>query len=143
MSTFTQVVTEEFTLVSCYSCGVRFGISEELYRRVVTRAEGSVFCPACGKGTCWRESDDQKRIKELQRKLEWETVEVARQKAAREAVEKSLHATQGVVTRMKRRASCGMCPACRRHFKQLAAHMAAKHPRWENENENARPLAGL
>jgi len=125
--TFTETITETFRVVSCYTCGVRFGIGCELYRRTVTDAVGSVFCPACGKETCWRESEDQKRIKELQRKLEWEVSEVARQKAARDEVEKSLNATKGVVTRMKRRTSVGVCPCCKRTFKQLAAHMAEKH----------------
>lgn len=128
MSTFTERVVETFHLVSCFSCGVRFGITTELHRRVVTKAIGSVFCPACGKETCWRESEDQMRIKELQRRLEWEAGECARQKAARDIAEKSLHATQGVVTRMKRRVGAGTCPCCQRTFRQLSKHMAQKHP---------------
>lgn len=125
--TFTETITETFCVVSCYSCGVRFGIGAELYRRVVTDAQDSIHCPACGKLTCWRESDDQKRIKELQRKLEWEAAEVSRQKSARDTAEASLKATKAVVTRMKQRAAAGTCPCCHRTFKQLAAHMAAKH----------------
>lgn len=128
MSTFTETIIETFHVVSCYSCGLRFGIDSRLYRRVVTNAEGSIFCPACGKETCWRESEDQKRIKELQRKLEWEAAECARQKVMRDQAEASLNATKGVVTRMKRRVSVGTCPCCKRTFKQLAAHMAHKHP---------------
>lgn len=128
MSTFTKVITETFHVVSCYSCSVRFGITAELYRRAVTNACGSLYCPTCGKGTCWAESEDQKRIKELQRKLEWETGEVGRQRAARQAAEASLQATKGVVTRLKTRVSAGVCPCCNRTFKQLSAHMANKHP---------------
>lgn len=128
MSTFTESVIETFRVVSCYSCGVRFGIDSRLYRRVVTDAVGSIYCPTCGEKTCWRESDDQKRIKELERKLEWEAKEAARQKAARDEAEASLKATKGVVTRMKRRVSAGTCPCCKRTFKQLSAHMAMKHP---------------
>jgi hypothetical protein len=116
--TFTQQITETFVVVSCYTCGVRFGISSDLYRRVVTDAKDSIYCPACGKSTCWRESEDQKRIKELQRKLEWEAAECARQKTARDLAEASL----------KRRVSNGKCPCCHRTFKQLSAHMAMKHP---------------
>ena len=107
-------------MVSCYTCGVRFGIGDELYRRVVTDAKDSIYCPACGNKTCWRESEDQKRIKELQRKLEWEAAEVARQKSARDAAEASLQATKGVVTRMMRRVSSGACPCCHgRHIRIL------------------------
>lgn len=128
MSTFTETITETFNIISCYTCGVRFGISSNIYRRVVTNATGSVYCPACGKETCWRESEDQKKIKDLQRKLEWEAAEVTRQREARQKAEASLQATKAVVTRVKNRAVAGLCPCCNRTFKQLAAHMKNKHP---------------
>lgn len=133
MTEFTETIIQSFKLVSCYTCGVRFGIGSELYRRVVTNADGSVYCPACGKSTCWRESVSQKQIRELERKLAWEAAEVGRQKSARDEAEASLHATKGVVTRLKRRASSGTCPCCNRTFKQLAAHMKIKHPNFTNQ----------
>lgn len=128
MTTFTQVITETFKVVRCYMCSVPFGITNDIYRRVVTDAKGSVYCPACGKETCWLESEDQKKIKELQRKLEWEASNAARQRALRDSAEASLAATKGVVTRLKRRVSAGTCPCCKRTFKQLARHMKQKHP---------------
>ncbi len=51
--TFTETIVETFRVVSCYTCGARFGIGSQLFQRVVTDAKGSVFCPACGRGTCW------------------------------------------------------------------------------------------
>lgn len=133
MTTFTHTVVETFHVVSCYTCGAHFGIGRDLYKRVVVDAIGHVHCPACDAKTCWQESDDQKKIKELQRKLEWEAAECARQKAARDAAEASLKTTKGVVTRMKRRAVNGVCPCCKRTFKQLSAHIAAKHPGFVKE----------
>jgi uncharacterized Zn finger protein (UPF0148 family) len=132
MFTFQETITETFRVVSCYTCGVRFGIAGELYRRVVMDAKGSVYCPACGKGTMWQESDDQKRIKELEKKLAWEAAECTRQKSAKDAAEASLTATRGVVTRMKRRTSAGVCPCCNRTFRQLADHITQKHPDFFN-----------
>lgn len=128
MSTFTETIVEKFHVVSCYTCGNPFAITSRIYRRVVTDAEGSIYCPACGRLTCWRESEDQKRIKQLEQKLQWEADNAARQKAARERAEASLIATKGVVTKLRARAKAGVCPCCNRTFKQLAAHMAAKHP---------------
>ncbi len=128
MTTFTETVVETFNVVSCYSCGNLFGITSRLYKRVVTDAEGSVFCPACGKESYWRESEDQKRIKALEKKLEWEAVEVTRQKNLRESAEASLRATKGIVTKLKNRVGAGVCPCCNRTFKQLSAHMSNKHP---------------
>lgn len=133
MITFSHTIIETFNVVSCYTCGVRFGIGGDLYKRVVTDAIGSIFCPSCGQKTCWQESDDKKKIKELQRKLEWEAAEVARQKAARDSAEASLKATKGVVTRMNRRVAHGICPCCKRRVKQLAEHMAEKHPEFVKE----------
>ena len=134
MSTFTETIIETFHVVSCYHCGVRFGIESQLHRRVVTEAKGTVYCPACGKESCWRESEDKKRIRELERKLQWEASECARQKAARDAAEASLIATKGVVTRMRRRTAAGVCPCCQRTFKQLAAHMKTQHPDYERRS---------
>lgn len=128
MTTFTEIITETFRVVSCYTCGTRFAIGGELYKRVVTDAEGSVSCPACGKLTCWQESDDRKRIKELERKLAWEMQQATTQKQLRDEAEKSLKATRGVVTRFKRRAAAGVCPCCKRTFRQLSQHMSNKHP---------------
>ncbi len=133
--TFTEHITETFHVVSCYSCSVRFGITGYLYKRVVTDACDSIYCPACGKLTCWSESEDSKIIKELQRKLKWEAAEVTRQKLAREKAEASLQATKGVITRIKRRVGSGVCPCCQRTFKQLSAHMAHKHPEYASDKE--------
>ena len=135
--TFTEIITEQFTIVSCYTCSVRFGITRELYKRVVTDATGSIHCPACGGLTCWRESDDKKKIKELELKLAWEAEQSKRQQEARESAENSLRATQGVVTRLKRRVAAGTCPCCHRTFKQLTAHMATKHPDFVNASKIA------
>lgn len=128
MNTFTETITETFRVVSCYTCGVRFGIGGDLYRRVVTDAKDSIYCPACGKQTQWRESDAAKQIKQLEQKLKWEADNAAYQRAARERAEASLQATKGVVTRMGKRIAAGVCPCCHRTVKQLAAHMKSKHP---------------
>lgn len=128
MSTFTEIITETFHIVPCAACGVRFGINGGLYLRAVTRAEGSIYCPACGARSHWRESDDQKKITELERKLQWEVQNAGRQRAERERAEASLRATKAVVTRIGKRVSQGLCPCCHRTVRQLAAHMKTKHP---------------
>jgi uncharacterized Zn finger protein (UPF0148 family) len=132
MNTFTESIIETFHLISCYTCGVRFGINKDLYNRVVTKAEGTVWCPACGKETCWRESEASKRIKDLEQKLKWEMENAQRQAASRRIAEASLIATKGVVTKLQKRASNGVCPCCNRTFKQLAAHMKTKHPEFKS-----------
>ncbi len=132
MITFSHTTTQTFHVVSCASCALPFGIINDLYRRAVTKAEGSIFCPACGKESIWREPEDKKIIRELERKLAWEAEQAASQKRLRDHAEASLIATRGVVTRLQRRVSAGVCPCCNQTFKQLAAHMASQHPQFKD-----------
>jgi hypothetical protein len=48
--------------------------------------------------------------------------------AAIDRERKSHAATKGHLTRTKKRAASGVCPCCRRSFKQLRRHMQNKHP---------------
>ena len=128
MSTFTETIVETFHVVSCYSCSIRFGIPSQLYKRAVTDAKGYIHCPACGCEFCWRESDDQRRIKELERKLEWEANECARQRQSALDAKNELNATKSAMSRIKNRVGAGVCPCCNRSVSQLARHMASKHP---------------
>jgi chromosome segregation ATPase len=52
---------------------------------------------------------------------------------ARERAEKERHRANGYkghATKMTKRVKAGVCPCCNRTFKQLAAHMANKHPQF-------------
>lgn len=133
MNTFTQVITEKFHIVSCYTCGCRFGIGGQLHRRVVEKAQGHVYCPACGKGTAWCESQEQKEIAQLKKKLQWEAKECARQMRLRDSAEASLRATKGSLTKLRKRVGVGTCPCCKRTFKQLKAHMESQHPEYTEQ----------
>lgn len=46
---------------------------------------------------------------------------------------------KGHSTRLANRAKAGFCPCCNRHFKQLAAHMANKHPAFAPPHLNGEP----
>ncbi len=52
----------------------------------------------------------------------------ARERAARER--NRANGYKGHATRITKRAKAGVCPCCNRTFKQLAAHMANKHPQF-------------
>lgn len=135
MSTFTQLVSQTFHVVSCYFCGSNFGISNALYHRAATRAEGVVYCPSCGKSFCWGESDEKKKIRQLERELQTANARAETQKRAaenardeRDAKDRQLTATKGVVTRIKNRVGKGVCPCCNRTFQNLLDHMKTQHP---------------
>lgn len=59
--------------------------------------------------------------------------EINRQREMREATERQLSATRGVVTRIKNRVGHGVCPCCNRTFGDLSRHMATKHPTYAAE----------
>lgn len=135
MTTFTQHLTTTFHVVTCYSCGIPFGITGELHRRVVVDAIGSVSCPACGQKTCWRESEDQKEIRRLKSIVE--TANRRAETSSRRADAAEARATseqnrriamKGVVTKLKKRVSNGVCPCCNRYFANLHRHMTNQHP---------------
>lgn len=135
MSTFTETLKHTFHIVTCYTCGVPFGIEDDLHRRVVRDAIGSVYCPACGKRTAWRESDAQKKIRRLQSELQTANnrADTAKRRAdlaesQRMKAERSLSAQKGINTKMRKRVGKGVCPCCNRSFSNLERHMASKHP---------------
>ena len=145
MTTFTQTINETFHVVSCASCGVRFGIEGGLYRRVVTKAEGTIYCPACGCQSHWAESEATKKIRELEQQVQRERQQADQMKASRdfhkECASRSEHkarALKGVVTKKRKqldRVSKGVCPCCNRSFVDLRRHMEAKHPTFQEPSD--------
>jgi hypothetical protein len=50
----------------------------------------------------------------------------------RDAIKRSLTAHKGHTTRIKKRIAAGVCTCCNRTFKNLARHMANKHPDYKD-----------
>lgn len=46
------------------------------------------------------------------------------------------NAYKGNVTKLKKRASAGLCPCCNRHFTNLQRHIASKHPDINKEEKH-------
>lgn len=107
-----------------------------LYLRAVERHVGSVYCPACGKGTCWTgKTDEQKKIEQLERERDQARAarDSARQRetdalAEADHFRRSRDGMKGVVAKIKKRVGRGVCPCCNRHFANLQRHMETQHP---------------
>ena len=69
----------------------------------------------------------------LSRRIAERDDEICRQRDLRQATERQLSATRGVVTRIKNRVGHGVCPCCNRSFGNVARHMADQHPNWAAE----------
>ena len=136
MSSFVEDTETTFYPVTCYHCGSWFAINESLHRRARERKTGSVYCPACGQSFCWTGSTPEERVREeMQRKLNVANrrADNAEQRAidaqsAADTAEAKRRAEKAAKTRLKNRIKNGVCPCCKRHFKDLQRHMKSKHP---------------
>lgn len=144
MSAFVVNQNEKFGLPTtlvvevCYKCGMAFAMPECVNHRLREKNRGeSFYCPA-GHGQHYlgkRESERQReRAESAERDLAW-------MRSQRETVERQLIAQRGQTTKVRnalkkieRRTAAGVCPCCNRTFKQLARHMACKHPDFQKEH---------
>ena len=114
----TELRTLFFKSLKCYRCDIEFFVPKNYYEERLRL--GDVFYCPCGHPQHFSEST----IELLERAR-------ADLSAARTQlqVERDQHAaTSERMERLKRRAKAGVCPCCKRTFKQLSAHMQNKHP---------------
>lgn len=122
------------TDLTCYKCGILFSVPDHWYKCRREDKE-NFWCPN-GHSQAFVKSMADKLAEELSRakqQLAQKDDEIQWQRQHREAAERSASAARGQVTRLKNRASAGVCPCCNRTFSQLARHMANKHPGFSAE----------
>ncbi len=109
--------------ILCCNCGVPFGMTDDYQQR--RRADHATFyCPAGHPQSYHGKSAEEKlreQLAEKERALTAAKCAEMNERNAREKVERKMR-------RQCRRVHAGVCPCCNRTFKQLAAHMAQKHP---------------
>lgn len=121
----------DMATIVCGECGGTYAITERYRQQKHDKGE-SWNCPYCKVG--WGYAG-QSRAKELENQLAREKAAHDQTRASRDAAreardrfQRSLIATQGVVTRTKNRIKNGVCPCCKRHFGNLHQHMKTQHP---------------
>jgi len=115
-------VTESMTVTDCAQCGVVFALPTTYVSR--RRDDGLTFYCPNGHLLSYT-GGDKKRIRDLEANLEFVRGQRDGQERRAEAALRSLSATKGVVTKLKKRAAAGICPCCNRHFDALESHMEA------------------
>jgi hypothetical protein len=117
---------DQLEVIQCAACGMSFGITTDFARR--RRSDRTQFlCPA-GHTQWFPGETDAQRIKRLGDELE----AARRQRAT--AVEEARQAEIGRKREVTRRRNlqssiaAGLCPKCRRSFKNVRRHMEGKHP---------------
>ncbi len=116
---FAQPIYEnDLEVTDCCTCGVAFALPLSLHRTAKEKGS-SFYCPN-GHSLVYKKTDVQKLQEELQQanervatanKLRWEQEERA-VKAERKL----------------KRVHRGVCPECKRTFRDVARHMQTKHP---------------
>lgn len=136
MSTVNVATLVQLESVSCFSCGVIFGLPGEFYR---DRLRDGKFwhCPN-GHSQHFTETTEM-RLKKEKEALERRMASVredARSAWAETELERRRHAaTKGQLTKTRKRVVAGVCPCCNRTFQQLSRHMASKHPDFDPAGE--------
>jgi hypothetical protein len=137
VSTFTDTRTTEYRVVTCYLCAEPFGMTAGDYTRRKEDHDEFWYCPKGHRQHFVGETNLQRETR-LRQEAE-ARVQRMREDAARERAslmgtvtyhKRQAAAAKGAATKIRKRVAHGVCPCCNRTFRQLAAHMAAKHPEY-------------
>lgn len=124
MNVYTMVV------VRCGNCGIEFGVDKSLDDQ--WRQGGDTwYCPN-GHAQVYRKTEVstlREKVEQLERETAWKS-------RALETARRSRSSMKGQVTRIKRRISNGVCPCCKRTFKNLERHMKSQHPDFAPEGKD-------
>ena len=116
-------------IITCPICGVVYGLQNTHFEGMRDDG-GSWSCPN-GHWRTFKETLTDRlkaEIKEKNRLLENSRSAESALSRRLESNRRRLSATQGVVTRFKKRIQIGKCPECASEFKNLRRHMLKKHP---------------
>lgn len=121
----------------CARCKCEVWIPDALHDAARHSKTISFYC-AYGHGMHFPEGENEETKLRRERDLLAQRIaerddEIKRQREMREATERQLSATRGLVTRIRNRVGHGVCPCCNRTFADLARHMAGKHPTYAAE----------
>ena len=122
--------TETLIAETCCACGVFFGLGSGF--REQRLSDGTNFY--CPNGHPQHYTENVKSL--LEKAREEARQERIRRQATRDLLDseqRSHAATRGHLTRQKKRAAAGVCPCCKRTFKELARHMKSQHPEYVKE----------
>lgn len=136
----SSVITEvEIVPITCGGCGVVFGLNR-WHKEKMRREGGEFYCPN-GCRRVYRETEAdrlQKQLKKARDALISSEACNDQLIAELQAQERKTRAEKAAKTRIKNRIANGVCPCCKRHFKNLHAHMKNQHPDYVSKDDEAR-----
>lgn len=116
-------------VTDCRKCGVVYTVPEVMYDTM--RADGGFA--HCQNGHSWGWREGTKQRDELRAERDRLKQDAARLCDELNAANKKVVRMEADIVRNECRAKAGVCPCCKRTFKQLAAHMKTKHPQYATQ----------
>ena len=120
----------------CAECGVLYGMPKSFLDQ--RRKDGGTFYCPNGHSLSYNETDldrERKRRKRAEEDARWEADRAARARADADQAKASARAEKAAKTRIRnsrererQRVANGVCPCCKRSFRDLRRHMASQHP---------------
>lgn len=130
MGLLTQTFTATLVVEYCCNCGVPFGLSRDMYKRLLENHEW-FHCPNGHRQHYTGKSEAEKlkeqlmyaknREESLQKRNESLHNQLTHQKWSNRAL-------KAAKTRIMNRVKNGTCPCCRRNFQNLQNHFKTVHP---------------
>lgn len=137
LQTITIQRKANLTTETCSCCGVLYAV-EAPFLEDRLKDKRTFYCPNGHQQTYQGKTETEKLREQLAEERRgrqraeknvayWsDEAKAERERAAHER--RRANGYKGHATRITKRAKAGVCPCCNRTFKQLAAHMANKHP---------------
>ncbi len=130
-----QIITFTASLesIECFKCGVTFAFPSNMMRTARDRgSELTFYCPN-GHPQSFIVTEVEKLRRALERKeaeLAQAKREVEFQRTLKDQAERATRTQKAANTRLQRRIGVGVCPCCKRSFRQVADHIRTKHPEY-------------
>lgn len=139
MGAYPSSASVQMSFVTCYKCGMVFGMPDSVYNKRLHDHAG-FFCPAGHEQFFLAKSKEDQlkdQVAQLERdkqnlvkRREWAEQET--KKATYDAKVARSHAKAAVTIsrKLRQRLKTGTCPCCEKKFADLEAHMKSEHPRY-------------
>ncbi len=118
--------------MQCGTCAVWHAIPEVMFNSCLEEG-GFWYCPN-GHQRGYSEGSLIRQLEKEKKRREWAEKNAKAERSNAQESERRRVAQKAATTRLKNRAKAGVCPCCNRTFKQLAAHMVAKHPEFNKKD---------
>lgn len=121
--------THTLETMTCVDCGMQFAAPAGY--ETERRKDGRPFYCPNGHSMSFKETEADRLRKQLaarDREIEFQKNQRRYADDERQRVQRQLIAAKGQATKLRKRVACGVCPACKRTFDNVARHMQSKHP---------------